>query len=247
MAMSKKDAIWQRSDLSQTFLEGVRGAIPLASEQLEVMWRIIAAARPQLSYFLDLGCGDGILSQAILTRFPDAKGILLDFSAPMLEAARQRLSPFRDRLEFVRADFGEPQWVETVGRGGAFEAIVSGFAIHHQSDDRKREIYAEIYRLLAPGGIFLNLEHVSSPSEWVGKIHDELFVDSLYRFHQQRGTTQSRDEIAREYYYRPDKAANILAPVETQCEWLRHLGFTHVDCYVKFFELALFGGIREVL
>jgi len=44
--------------------------------------------------------------------------------------------------------------------------------------------------------------------------------------------------------HRPDKAANILAPVETQCRWLRRIGFVEVDCYFKHFELAVFGGRR---
>ena len=33
---------------------------------------------------------------------------------------------------------------------------------------------------------------------------------------------------------------NIPAPVETQCQWLRDIGFQEVDCFFKTFELALF-------
>ena len=43
---------------------------------------------------------------------------------------------------------------------------------------------------------------------------------------------------------RPDRAANILALVEDQCAWLRTLGFRHVDCFWKYFELAIFGGVK---
>ena len=41
---------------------------------------------------------------------------------------------------------------------------------------------------------------------------------------------------------RPDKDANILAPVEDQCVWLRNNGYENVDCYLKVMELAVFGG-----
>jgi hypothetical protein len=41
------------------------------------------------------------------------------------------------------------------------------------------------------------------------------------------------------------KEANILAPVETQCQWLREIGFEHVDCYLKIFELEVFDGVRS--
>lgn len=247
-----EDDIWKSEALAKTFLSGVRGAIPLASEQIEVMLRIISTARPQLENFLDLGCGNGILGRSILTKYPQAKGIFLDFSEPMLQAAKSQVkSPLKSPLkspqshQFLLADFGNPEWTDTLKPYAPFDAIASGFAIHHQPDNLKQEIYRSIYQLLKPGGIFLNLEHVSSPTEWVTQLQDELFIDSLYQFQQQQGNHQSREEIAQEYYYRPDKAANILSPLSTQCNWLRELGFSHVDCYFKLFEIAIFGGIRS--
>ena len=41
---------------------------------------------------------------------------------------------------------------------------------------------------------------------------------------------------------RPDKDANILLPVEVQCDWLREIGYEEVDCYFRVYELAVFGG-----
>ena len=236
--MTRSDTVWQQAELSKSFLEGVRGAIPLAAQQMEIMLKIIEAACPKVEKFLDLGCGDGVLGRAILAKYPDASGIFLDFSEPMLEAAKSKVE--NQDVEFIGADFGKKDWVISVQNQGGFDVIVSGFAIHHQTDERKKEIYAEIYQLLKPGGIFLNLEHVSSNSQWVEKVFDEIFIDSLYSYQP----TKSRSEIAQEYYHRPDKAANILAPVEIQGDWLRELGYINVDCYFKLFEIALFGGMR---
>ena len=52
------------------------------------------------------------------------------------------------------------------------------------------------------------------------------------------------EAVRREFLERPDRAANILAPVEEQCRWLGEIGFQEVDCYWKYFELAIFGGVR---
>jgi SAM-dependent methyltransferase len=134
-----------------------------------------------------------------------------------------------------------------VAKNAPFDAIVSGYAIHHLPDERKRSLYQEIYDLLTPGGIFINIEHVASPTPWLAAINDELFVDSLFAFHGRRQTGKSRDEVATEFYYRPDKVANILAPVSDQCDWLREIGFTDVDCFFKILELAVFGGRRPAV
>lgn len=242
--MQRSDAIWKSAVVTKDFLEGMRGAIPLAAEQLAVMVRIIQAARPDLENFLDLGCGDGVLAQAVLAHYPDANGVLLDFSEPMIEAAQHKLATCKENLTFLVQDYGLPQWLEAVKPYAPFDAIVSGFSIHHQPDKRKRELYQEIFDLLKSGGVFLNLEHVAPPSAWVEHIFDEIFVDATLAYNQSRGVETSREQTAHEYHSRPHKEANILAPMELQCDWLREIGFEHVDCYLKIFELALFGGVR---
>ena len=52
----------------------------------------------------------------------------------------------------------------------------------------------------------------------------------------------NRDEVAQEYYFRRDKQANILIPLDLQCRWLEEIGFVDVDCFFKLLETALFGG-----
>jgi ubiquinone/menaquinone biosynthesis C-methylase UbiE len=164
--------------------------------------------------------------------------VLADFSEPMLQAARKRFAAAGAAAHFVLADYGVPSWAEAVAEWAPYDAIVSGYSIHHQPDRRKRAVYREIFGLLNSGGVFVNIEHVSSPTQWLGSLNDAMFIDSLHRLHP----NQSRDDVARLYYDRPDKDANILAPLEDQCAWLRDIGFTGVDCYLKVFELAVFGG-----
>lgn len=248
MTLDKQQAqdykVWESEELAANFLAGVRGAVPLAGEQIDVLLRLLRLAQPQLGAFLDLGCGDGILGKAIYRAYPDARGVFLDLSETMLQAAKESLADAKQQPLFILEDFGCPQWVDAVKNEAPFDAIVSGFAIHHQPDERKLEIYREIYQLLQPGGIFLNLEHVASHTKLGEAAFDNLFVDSLHAFHHSQGSRQSREELAHQYYKREDKKANILSLVEIQCDWLREIGFVDVDCFLKIFEIALFGGVK---
>lgn len=243
--MMRLDTVWQSETLAHSFLQGVRGGIPYAADQLQIMLRLIASNQPAVESFADLGCGSGVLAQAILGRYPAARGTLVDFSEPMLAAAREQLHGYSAQLEFVHADLAtSAMWHATVGQ---FDVVVSGFAIHHLPDARKRELYGEIYAHLNSNGMFINIEHVASPTPWLTQNFDELMIDSLYAFHLRQGTGKTREQVAAEYVYRPDKAANLLAPVEAQCAWLRGIGYQNVDCYLKVFELAVFGGCRPGL
>ena len=166
---------------------------------------------------LDLGCGDGEVVGRIVDARPDIEAVAADFSAEMLGRVRERFAS-SDRVTVVEHNLDQPlpeSW-------GTFDAVVSGFAIHHVSDARKQALYAEVFERLRPGGAFLNLEHVASPTR---ELH-EAFLATM-------GMAPEDDD-----------PSNQLAPVAEQLGWLRDLGFDQVDCHWKWRELALLAGIR---
>lgn len=243
--MTKKDAAnqskWHDKEVATGFLEGIRGAIPAAQMQLELIDHIIRSWNPHPKSILDLGCGDGTIGRFLLKKIPDTHLLFVDFSDPMLDAVKKQVGS-NERTTIIKADFSTPAWLEAVSAQKPIDVVVSGYAIHHQPDKRKKELYTEIYTLLNEGGIFLNLEHVESPTSDIESLFENCFIDHLYQFHKTTEPEKSREEIARAFYHRPDKGENILAPVQLQCNWLQHIGFKDVDCFFKFFELALFGG-----
>jgi ubiquinone/menaquinone biosynthesis C-methylase UbiE len=235
---------WKTAEQVEKFLKGRRAAIPGAGLQIEVIKTVIGAWRPDAAHVLDLGCGDGILGRTVLERFPGARVWFADFSEPMLKAAREKLAGDH-RARVVMADFGSTAWVDAVAEGVPFDVILSGLAIHHQPHERKRNLYREVFGMLSPGGIFLNLDHIKSPTAATEELFAGYFVDHLFRFSESSGSSKSRAEIDEEYRNRPDKKENVLTPLDEQCRWLEEAGFTDVDCHFKLFELAIFGGRKS--
>jgi len=237
--MNEQQSKWLTKELAKIFSEGVRGAIPGANLQLEIIIKLIKVWCPFPSRILDLGCGDGILGRMLLEEYPSANTVFADFSEPMLAKVRQKIGA-GNQGRVVLIDFATPAWIKNVEAETPFDIIVSGFAIHHQPDDRKKELYSEIYDLLNEGGLFLNLDQVESATPSIGEIFDSFFLDYIRCSLPTSDQGKMINQIEKAYY--EDKKENIPAPVETQCQWLRDMGFGEVDCFFKTFELALFGG-----
>jgi len=235
------DTVWKLPAIVNRYLS-YRAAIPLAQEQIGVMMSVLKTRTEPIENFLDLGCGDGILGAAILGEYPSAHGVLADFSEPMLVQAREGLKDFASQLAFENLDYGDKAWVNRISPKSPFDAIVSGYSIHHQPDIRKREIYQEIFSLLKPNGWFINIEHVSSATQLNVDLFEKHYTSARYAIEIQNGGTRTLEQIVEEYTTRPDKAANILASTELQCDWLREIGYQDVDCYMRIYELAVFGG-----
>jgi tRNA (cmo5U34)-methyltransferase len=167
---------------------------------------------------LDLGTGDGRLLALVKSKNPEAGGVALDFSEPMLRRARERFAG-DGSVEVVKHDLNDPL---SKGRWEPFDLVISGLAIHHLVHERKRELYAEVFGLLRSGGLFLNLEHVASATE---ALH--------LRFLAAVGLTPETED-----------PANILLDMETQLKWLRQIGYKDVDCQWKWLEIALLAATK---
>jgi SAM-dependent methyltransferase len=162
---------------------------------------------------LDLGCGDGRLSALILEHRATVDVVVaIDISAPMLDLARQRFAG-DDRVEIRTGDLRD-----SIASFGDFDVIVSGFAIHHVTDQRKQSLFVEAAHQLAPGGVFANLEVVASATP---ERHAE-FLTAIGRT--------------------ADDAEDRLASVEDQLGWMRDAGLTNVDCLWRWRGFALLVG-----
>jgi len=203
---------WTEEDHAAGYL-AVANEIPHRSEGESVLLDCIHQAASRI---LDLGCGDGRLLALALERFPQASGIAVDFSPAMLARARHRFSG-HPRVSVHEHNLDQP-----LPDLGEFDAIVSCFAIHHLTHARKRALYEELFRAIKPGGVFCNLEHVSSPTP---RLHAQFFA-------------ALGQDLASE------DPSNQLLDVETQLGWLRAIGFEDVDCHWKWLELALLAGVK---
>jgi SAM-dependent methyltransferase len=202
--------IWEQAEHAVSYLERA-DRLPHRREGEAILTADLSDVLP--GRVLDLGCGDGRLAALVLAAYPESSAVGIDMSSTMLEAASTRFGA-DDRVTLMRRNLDEP-----VDCAGLFDAVVSSFAIHHLSNERKHALYGEIAALLAPGGVFCNLDLVASPTPALhSKWRDEMGV--------------------------VDDPSDILCDLQSQLRWLSAVGLRDVDCIWKWRSLALMRGQR---
>lgn len=234
----RKDVVWQMSSTTSSYHKS-RPGIPFADAQFDIAARVLQAHGVWVRTVLDLGCGDGVAMQEMANRFPPERAVLVDFSEPMLDGARARFKDAAFDVHVLYTDLLYEGALEAVAELGPFDLVMSRYAIHHLPHERQRSLYTEAFSLLEPGGMFINIEHVKSPNDHYQAAFDRLIVEGIHSLQADQVTIEEAEKAYRDL---EDREANILAPVEDQCAWLRDIGFIDVDCSFKVLELAVFGG-----
>jgi SAM-dependent methyltransferase len=134
-------------------------SLPEREERFEVIVDLLGAVAGPRPRVLDLGCGPGSLATRVLARFPAATVIGVDTDPVLLALARATAST---GLQIVDADLRQLDWPERIPPG-PYDAVLSTTALHWLESQSLRAVYAACARLLRPGGILADGDHLRFP------------------------------------------------------------------------------------
>lgn len=211
---------WSDKNHSMNYLKRCN-TFPHRSEGEAVLVDLIPKTTSRV---LDLGSGDGRLIHLIKDEISRSESntkidfVAVDISPTMINLLENNFK-MDESVKILEHDLDSSLPMTELGY---FDAIISSFAIHHLRHSRKRSIYEEIYDLLNSGGIFCNLEHVSSVS-----------VNQHVKFLNAIGIQLGQGD-----------KTNRLLSVDKQLQMLREIGYVEADCYWKWYEMALIVGFK---
>ncbi len=146
---------------------------------LDVLWRRRAAriaARAGGTDWADMCTGTGELAIYLKRLAPKGTRVFaIDFCSPMMEKARKK--PQAAGITFVESDIKTLPFED-----GSFDLITMSFATRNINLSREVLVrsFAEYYRVLKPGGRFVNLETSRPPFVLIRKCFD-LYVKLVVR------------------------------------------------------------------
>jgi tRNA (cmo5U34)-methyltransferase len=207
----------------------LRKLVPCFDDLFATVLELLPFAPDSRFEVLDLGAGAGLLSAMIAEAFPKARLTLFDLTPERLTIARQRLKPLGRRVRFVTAD------LVSAGSSQAYDAIVSGLAIYHLPDSGKRHLFADIFKYLTPGGIFISADQVAGETAAINQRTLQIWMK---RVRQLKLGERQLDVVLEAMKH------DLPATVGQQIAWMREAGFAEVACVYRNLIYAVFSGAK---
>ncbi|MDE1860168.1 MAG: class I SAM-dependent methyltransferase [Candidatus Micrarchaeota archaeon] len=162
---------------------------------------------------VDLGLGTAHGASLFLLNNENALLTGIDFSSKMLDKAKRNLSAndLLARTKIVNQDFTKEMNYKDV------DIVFSTIAIHNATDEGKQKLFRNIFRMLKPGGLFVNGDFVHSESD-----SGQRSWERYYREYMKRYLSGGELEAWMRHAFVEDKPARL----SDQQEWLYSAGFS---------------------
>jgi tRNA (cmo5U34)-methyltransferase len=229
-------------DRAKSYLQNANLMVVERKRTLAILERLFAYHFQQRKglTLLDLGCGDGFVTEVIRSKNPDNIFYLMDGSDFMIERAKERLKG--PGLFFLTEKF--ERYLAKSSDAGKYDFVYSANAIHHLDWWDKKRLYSKVFKELKHGGLFINTDPVAPSSDRSEQWQFRLWTDWMREAAEEYRLTVDPGLIERvpsEYKGKPENKPDGLLE---QLQMLQETGFRDVDCFYKYGVFALFGGTK---
>lgn len=232
--------MWNEDD-SQEFMDYGRYFVPDREAQLAIISRLIPETAEPF-HVLELCCGEGLLAEAILERHASCTVHGYDGSPAMLRKALARLERFGPRFMSQQFDLAASDWRQP---SFAVTAVVSSLCVHHLDGEQKAALFADVARMLSPGGKLIIADLIDPASsagrslaaeEWDAAVRERaLTLDG-------RETAYEQFQLRKWNIFRYPDPFDKPSPLYDLLAWLKTAGFEAVDVFWMSAGHAIYGG-----
>jgi tRNA (cmo5U34)-methyltransferase len=217
-------------DLSKKFMNYGQYFVPEREGQMHRIAALLADLKPG-ARIVELCCGEGLLAEVLLEAYPTCSIQAFDGSTEMLARAQIRLARYKERFQCQMFDLASTSWRTFVS---PVSAIISSLAIHHLPGPEKLELFRDMFRMLAPGGILVIADVLEvigvagkklASGEWDQAVRQRSFEldgnNKAFEFFECEGWNMHR-------HLDPDDIDKP-SPIFSQLKWLEDAGFTEIE------------------
>ncbi len=177
---------------------------------------------------LDIGCGTGNITKAVLKKYPGASVTCIDLSANMIAMAKAKLKKYKS-IGYNVCDIRDFKFTQK------YDTVVSSLVMHHVEGGDKNTVYRKIYNGLVKGGVFYNVDITLGSNKYLQDMYMTKWMEFL-----RSGCTPSEIKRIRKNHKREDRPAKLMDELKS----LALAGFKDIDVLCKWYYFSVYGGIK---
>jgi tRNA (cmo5U34)-methyltransferase len=195
--------------------------VPQYREQHEII-RSLLPSGDNAYNGLDLGCGNGVLSELVLGKLPHAHVVGFDLTEDMLKACDKKLSKYSGRHELKQGNFlSDPI-------GSQYDIILAGLTLHHLTWNQREHFYKTLFDSLHEGGLVICRDIIIDEDENVRRDQYAMWKEFM--------KSQGEDQ---ESWYSKHMEKDHPVTLHDHFAWLRNAGFARVACHWRLYNFAI--------
>lgn len=171
---------------------------------------------------LDLGCGNGILSELVFRKLPNAYVVGFDLTENMLTAFEKKLSAHTGKFSVVQGDY------RTDAFGNGYDIILASLTMHHLTRKERELFYHKLYSALNSNGLLIARDIIIDENQSVAQ--------EQYSYWKRFMQSQGEDP---EFWYAKHTEKDCPVTLTDHFSWLRRAGFSQVACQWRLYNFAI--------
>jgi len=195
--------------------------VPQFLEQHEIIRELLPEADKQYRV-LDLGCGNGVLSEMVFDKLPRSHIVAFDLTENMLQAYSKKLAAHAGKFELRAGDF------RTDPLGSEYDIIIAGLTLHHLTREERETFYQTLFNAMQPGGLFIARDIIVDEDEEIARQHYYLWKNFM----------RSQGEDA-DFWYAKHMEKDFPISLSNHFSWLKKAGFAHTACHWRLYNFAI--------
>ena len=204
--------------------------VPHYPQMIEALVSVIPFEKKDQIKIIDLGSGTGYISMKLKEAFPNSIITCLDFAENMIAQSKLRLEKYKD-VNYLLEDIREFEFDKK------YHAVVSSLTLHHlETKKDKIKFYKKVFESLESEGVFYNADIILGSNDILQKTYVSKWKEFMAK-------SIPEEEIENKWmvtHYKEDRPEILLE----QIEWIKNIGFEDVDIVWKYYNFAVYGGIK---
>lgn len=202
--------------------------VPHLNDLQETILRLLPPTVDDEPYrVLDIGTGTGLLVERILEIIPKARVHVVHDERINLDAARDRLTKHGDQITYEFGDYVR------VNLDGPYDVVIQELEANFLENKSKRTLLSATYAALRRQGRLISITQVRGATDDL----EDLYVEQWREMARQKGASDT--DLEHSLFA---SARGRTATLAQNLDWMAADGFENVDCYVKYWRLAVIAG-----